>query len=109
VPDYPADLVPDDSYILEQGFERLHGVNFRKGCYVGQEVTARMKHKTELKKGLVRLAIAGSAAPGTPITLPDGREAGRLGTVSGNRALAHLRFDRLQGPLMAGEARLTAL
>jgi folate-binding protein YgfZ len=106
IPEYPADLVPDDSYLLEMGFERLHGVDFRKGCYVGQEVTARMKHKTELKKGLVRLRIEGLAPPGTPITLPDGREAGRLGTVAGGFALAHLRFDRLEGPLLAGEARL---
>ena len=44
-----------ESYILEMGFEGLNGVDFRKGCYVGQEVTARMKHKTELRKGLVRL------------------------------------------------------
>ena len=108
VPEYPEDLVPDDSYILEMGFERLHGVSFRKGCYVGQEVTARMHHKTELKKGLVRLRIAGTAPPGTPITLPDGREAGRLGTVADGQALAHLRFDRLDGPLMAGAARLFA-
>lgn len=108
VPEYPADLVPDDSYLLEMGFERLHGVDFRKGCYVGQEVTARMKHKTELKKGLVRLRIDGDAAPGTPITLPDGREAGRLGTVAAGRALAHLRLDRLAGPLQAGTARLSA-
>ncbi len=108
VPEYPADLVPEDSYLLEMGFDRLNGVDFRKGCYVGQEVTARMKHKTELKKGLVRLRIEGTAAPGTPITLEDGREAGRLGTVAGGRALAHLRFDRLGGPLRAAEARLTA-
>jgi hypothetical protein len=108
VPEYPADLVPDDSYVLEMGFERLNGVNFRKGCYVGQEVTARMKHKTELKKGLVRLQIDGTAVPGTPVTLPDGREAGRLGTVSGGRALAHLRFDRLGSELMAGNARISA-
>ncbi len=60
-----ADLVPDDSYLLEMGFDRLNGVDFRKGCYVGQEVTARMKHKTELKKGLVQLRIDGMAAPGT--------------------------------------------
>ena len=106
MPEYPADLVPDDSYILEMGFERLNGVDFRKGCYVGQEVTARMQHKTELRKGLVRLRIEGTAPPGTPITLEDGREAGRLGTVCGDRALAHLRFDRLQGPLLAGPARL---
>ena len=109
VPDYPADLVPDDSYILEMGFERLNGVNFRKGCYVGQEVTARMKHKTELRKGLVRLSIDGFAPPGTPITLPDGREAGRLGTVAGGFALAHMRFDRMEGELLAGEARLRAV
>jgi tRNA-modifying protein YgfZ len=106
IPESGTELVPDDSYVLEHGFERLHGVDFRKGCYVGQEVTARMKHKTELRKGLVRLGIEGSAAPGTPITLPDGREAGRLGTVSGDRALAHMRHDRMAGPLVAGAARL---
>ena len=54
IPETARELVVDDSYILESGFERLHGVDFRKGCYVGQEVTARMKHKTELRKGLVR-------------------------------------------------------
>jgi folate-binding protein YgfZ len=102
VPAYPQDLVPDDSYILEMGFERLHGVDFRKGCYVGQEVTARMKHKTELRKGLAQVALDGPAPPGTPITLPDGREAGRLGTVAGDRALAWLRLDRSGGPLLAG-------
>lgn len=102
VPAYPQDLVPDDSYILEMGFERLHGVDFRKGCYVGQEVTARMKHKTELRKGLAQVALDGPAPPGTPITLPDGREAGRLGTVAGGRALAWLRLDRAGGPLLAG-------
>ncbi len=65
-----------------------------------------MKHKTELKKGLVRLRLEGEAAPGTALTLPDGREAGRLGTVAaGGQALAHLRMDRAEGPLMAGAAR----
>lgn len=108
VPEYPSDLIPDDSYILEMGFERLNGVNFRKGCYVGQEVTARMKHKTELKKGLVRLSISGSATPGTPITMADGKDAGRLGTQSGGRALAHARFDRLSGQLHANGASLAA-
>ncbi len=108
IPEYPAELRPNESFILEQGFERLHGVDFRKGCYVGQEVTARMKHKTELRKGLVRLQLAGEAAPGTPVTLPDGREAGQIGTSAGGRALAHMRFDRMAGPLVAGEASLRA-
>jgi folate-binding protein YgfZ len=104
IPETGIELGPE-SYILEAGFERLHGVDFRKGCYVGQEVTARMKHKTELKKGLARLAIAGTAPPGTPI-LREGREVGTLGTVSGNRALAQVRFDRVGPGMEAGDARL---
>ena len=102
IPETGAELVPDDSYILEMGFERLHGVDFRKGCYVGQEVTARMKHKTALKKGLVRVRLEGTAEPGTPI-LQGERPAGTLHSVAGDRALAWLRFDRTEG-LTAGAA-----
>ena len=58
-----------ESYILEMGFEGLNGVDFRKGCYVGQEVTARMKHKTELRKGLVRL-IADADIPENTDVIP---------------------------------------
>lgn len=107
IPEGGIELVPDDSYILEHGFERLHGVDFRKGCYVGQEVTARMKHKTELRKGLVRLRIEGSAAVGTEIEA-DGKSAGVLFTQAGGRALAYLRFDRMAEVLTAGTARLLA-
>jgi hypothetical protein len=106
VPEAGRDLIPDDSYILEMGFERLHGVDFRKGCYVGQEVTARMKHKTDLRKGLVRVRIEGEAAEAAPVTTDDGREAGVLRTRAGDRALAWLRHDRAGGPLRAGTARL---
>ena len=104
IPETGAELVPDDSYILEMGFERLHGVDFRKGCYVGQEVTARMKHKTDLKKGLVRVRLAGIATPGTPILQGD-KPAGTLGSISGGRALAWLRLDRTEG-LTAGTAKV---
>lgn len=106
IPESGIELVPDDSYLLETGFERLNGVDFRKGCYVGQEVTARMKHKTELRKGLTRLRIEGAAPVGSEITL-DGKPAGRLFTQSGGRALAHMRFDRIQPGLKAGDARLS--
>lgn len=105
IPETGIELIPDDSYILEHGFERLHGVDFRKGCYVGQEVTARMKHKTELRKGLVRLQIDGAAPPGSEITR-DGKPAGTLFTQAGGRALAYLRFDRMDGALHAGDATL---
>jgi folate-binding protein YgfZ len=105
VPETGIELLPDDTYILEAGFERLHGVDFRKGCYVGQEVTARMKHKTELKKRLVPVRVEGEAAPGTPITA-DGKPAGTLFSTAGGQGLAHLRLDRAQGPLEAGSARV---
>jgi len=96
-----------DTFILEAGFERLNGVNFRKGCYVGQEVTARMKHKTELRKGFVTVDLAGPAEPGTPVLTEDGKEAGRLTSVAGAKAIAYLRFDRAKGPMTAGEANVT--
>ena len=66
VPQSGVELTPD-TFILEAGFERLGGVDFRKGCYVGQEVTARMKHKTELRKGLALVEVQGSAPVGTEI------------------------------------------
>ncbi len=91
------------------GFERLNGVDFRKGCYVGQEVTARMKHKTELQKGLARVRVEGEPPPpGTAITAGD-RVAGTLYSTADGRGLAYLRFDRAEGELAAGAARISAL
>lgn len=107
IPETLIELIPNETFILEAGFERLHGVDFRKGCYVGQEVTARMKHKTELRKGLVTVGIEGAAPAGTPILMPDGREAGTLFTQSGGRAIAHMRFDRMGEGLVAGDARIS--
>jgi folate-binding protein YgfZ len=106
VPETGIELIPNDSYILEMGFDRLHGVDHRKGCYVGQEVTARMKHKTELRKGLVTVTVNGDAEPGTEIEDAEGRAVGTLFTRSGGMALAYLRFDRAGTELRAGEARI---
>ena len=94
-----------DTFILEAGFEALNGVDFRKGCYVGQEVTARMKHKTELRKGLRVVEIDGEAAPGTPITAA-GKPVGTLFTSSGTRAIAYLRLDRAKGDMLADQAKI---
>lgn len=105
IPETGIELTPD-TFILEAGFERLNGVDFRKGCYVGQEVTARMKHKTELRKGLATVSIAGTAPAGTEITFDD-KPAGTLLTQSGPRAIAYLRFDRAIGPMQAGTATIT--
>ena len=103
VPEAGSELQPNETYILEAGFERLNGVDFRKGCYVGQEVTARMKHKTDLRKGIARVSVEGEAQPGDPITA-EGKQAGVLHTRAGDQALAYLRFDRVTERMEAGTA-----
>lgn len=106
IPKSGAELVADETYILEAGFEGLNGVDFRKGCYVGQEITARMKHKTELKKGLVKVVVTGDTPEcGAEIT-SDGKPAGRLFTVVNGFGLAHLRFARATGDMHCGDAIL---
>lgn len=102
IPETGVELTPD-SYILESGFEALNGVDFKKGCYVGQEVTARMKHKTELRKGLRRVLIDGSAPVGTEINA-GGKSVGTLFTQSGGAAIAYLRLDRAIGDMQADTA-----
>ncbi len=108
IPETGIELVPDQTYILEAGFERLNGVDFKKGCYVGQEISARMKHKTELRKGLVRVGIKGAASVGTTIT-SGGKPAGVIYTQSGGKAIAYLRFDRAKDDLKAADAALSLL
>jgi hypothetical protein len=106
VPETGVELVPNETYILEAGFDRLSGVDHRKGCYVGQEVTARMKHKTELKKGFVTVDVEGEAPVGTEI-LAGHKAAGTLFTQAGGKGIAYLRFDRAKGPMSAGDARIS--
>ena len=104
IPEMPIELIPNSTYILEAGFERLNGVDFKKGCYVGQEVTARMKHKTELRKGLATVEISSEVPVGTGITC-NGRPVGTVFSQSAGRAIAYLRFDRIKSaPLHAGHA-----
>ena len=95
-----------ESYILEMGFEGLNGVDFRKGCYVGQEVTARMKHKTELRKGLVRL-VADADIPENADVMSNGKVIGRTHTSVGKRALAYLRYDRADGDISVNDIPVT--
>ena len=102
IPETGIELGPD-KFLLEMDFERLNGVNFQKGCYVGQEIVARMKHKTVLRKGLKQIKILGSATPGSPI-LANGIPAGVIYTQHNGRALAYLRFDRVTSQMTAEDA-----
>lgn len=95
--------VPDSAdtqgqFALDANLEELNGLDFRKGCYVGQEVTARMKHKAAPRRRLVPVHGTGTLPPaGTRLRTPDGAEAGELATGSGGTAMASLRLDRLSG------------
>lgn len=104
IPETGIELTPD-TFILEAGFEALNGVDFRKGCYVGQEVTARMKHKTELRKGLARVRCEGAAPVGSEL-FAEGKPAGTLFTQAHGQAIAYLRFDRASGEMVAADAKV---
>ncbi|NDF11685.1 MAG: folate-binding protein [Proteobacteria bacterium] len=96
IPDSEKDLEQDKSYPLHYRMEALHAIDFDKGCYVGQEVTARMKHRNAVKQMLYRVkANAPLPAPGTVITA-DGISAGELRSISGNEGLALLEVAALE-------------
>ncbi|HEY1301531.1 MAG TPA: folate-binding protein [Stellaceae bacterium] len=93
VPDGSRDLSIEKSLLLESGFDELNGVDWHKGCYIGQELTARTKYRGLVKKRLVPVEIVGPApAPGTPV-LADGRDAGEMRSSRGRLGLALLRLD----------------
>jgi hypothetical protein len=95
VPDGSRDLEIDRTVLLEANFDTLNGISWDKGCYLGQELTARTKYRGLVKRRLVTVALDGGAvAPGAPIE-QDGREVGALRSVAGDLALASLRIDAI--------------
>ncbi|WP_027135933.1 CAF17-like 4Fe-4S cluster assembly/insertion protein YgfZ [Geminicoccus roseus] len=107
VPDGSRDLVAEKTTLLEAGFDELGGVDFAKGCYVGQELTARMKYRGLLKKRLFPVEIAGEAPdPGTPLRAGDS-EVGEMRSSAGDLGLALVRLDAADQVLQAGDTRLT--
>ncbi|HEX9466040.1 MAG TPA: folate-binding protein [Alphaproteobacteria bacterium] len=115
VPDGSRDLPIEKALLLENGFDELNGIDWKKGCYVGQELTARMKYRSLVRKRLMPVRIEGETPPpGTPILL-DQEEAGEMRSASADRGLAMLRLemveraDREGRQLTAGNASLTPL
>jgi folate-binding protein YgfZ len=108
VPDGSRDLVPERSLLLEAGFDELNGIDWQKGCYIGQELTARTMYRGLVRRRLVPVTIEGpTPPPGTAVTL-DGREVGEMRSGGTGIGLALLRNDALQaaGPLAAGDTVL---
>jgi folate-binding protein YgfZ len=105
IPDGSRDMEVEKAILLENGFDELHGVDWRKGCYMGQELTARTKYRGLVKKRLLPVEIDGPApAPGTALTL-GGREAGVMRSSVAGIGLALIRLEYLE---KAGDAGFTA-
>lgn len=111
VPDGCRDLVLEKSILLEAGFEELHGVDWQKGCYIGQELTARTKYRGLVKKRLFPVRIDGPAPEAGTLVMLDGKEAGEMRSSRDEIGLALLRLDATATgrPLIAGDAVLHPL
>ena len=113
VPDAARDLMPEKSILLENGFDELNAIDWQKGCYMGQELTARTRYRGLVRKRLLPVRIDGPApAPGTPLML-GGQELGEMRSASadGSVGLAMVRLEALaHGPspvFSAGETKLS--
>lgn len=105
VPDGGRDMEPDKSMPLEYGLGDLNGVDFDKGCFIGQEVTARMKRRGLVRKRLLPVDIDGAPpAPGATVTRGD-HDAGEMRAAMDSAGLALLRLDRIaaDGPGLAAD------
>jgi len=108
LPDGSRDLEVEKSILLENGFDELNGIDWDKGCYMGQELTARTKYRGLIKKRLVPVEIEGPVPPaGTPIML-DGSEVGEMRSGAGGLGLALIRLEHMdKAPFNVGDARVT--
>jgi folate-binding protein YgfZ len=96
VPEGSKDLTFDRSLILEYGYDELGAVDFDKGCYVGQEVTARSKHRATLRKFIHMVRSEQPLPPKGTAVMAGAREAGLMASSSGGVGLAHLRVEEVE-------------
>jgi folate-binding protein YgfZ len=109
VPDGSRDMEVGKAILLENNIDLLHGIAWEKGCYTGQELTARTRYRGLIKKRLTPVRIAGAVPPvGTPLIEADG-EVGEMRSANGDLGLALLRLERLRrsGPIEIDGAVLT--
>ncbi len=109
IPEGGVDFVYGDAFVHDANLDILHGVDFEKGCYVGQEVVSRVHHRGTARKRIVKLAFYGEPPPrGSPIAA-GAQQIGEVTSVSGREGLAMARLDRLEDaegtkvPVLAGE------
>jgi len=108
LPDGAQDLLIDKTILLEAGFDELHGISWSKGCYMGQELTARTRYRGLIKKRILPVsATSDLPPPGTILRGPDGRETGEMRSSSGTIGMALLKIDQLETPISADGITIT--
>jgi folate-binding protein YgfZ len=106
VPSGGRDFAYGDAFPHEADMDQLHGVDFQKGCFIGQEVVSRMEHRGTARTRVVPVAFGGAApASGIAVTA-DGKPVGQMGSAAAGRGLASLRLDRVEAALADGSALL---
>jgi len=101
----PADWGADSTYPLEADFDLLGGVDFKKGCFVGQETTSRMKRRGTIKSRMLPITFAGPAPPAGTEVLAGTLRAGEALSGADGRAMALLRLDRIEGAALTVDGR----
>jgi folate-binding protein YgfZ len=107
LPDGTADMEPDKSVLLEGGFDELAGISWTKGCYLGQELTARTRYRGLLKRRLLPVSATAPLPAAGTVILSGTRDVGVLRSVLGSQGLALLRLDALDDALSAGGIALS--
>jgi tRNA-modifying protein YgfZ len=105
----PADWGEDSSYPLEADFDLLHGVDFKKGCFVGQETTSRMKRRGVIKSRMLPIEFDGPAPEAGAEILAGTLRAGAVLSGVDGRAMALLRLDRIEGAALTVDGRACAV
>ncbi len=102
VPSGGSDFIYGDAFPHETNMDRLHGVDFDKGCYVGQEVVSRMQHRGTARTRTVRLIVDGPSPETGSDVMADGKSVGKMGSARSGHALALLRIDKVSDALAKG-------
>ena len=107
VPRGGLDFMYGDAFPHETNMDRLNGVDFDKGCYVGQEVVSRMQHRGTARTRTVRVVLEDFSPEAGTAILAGEKPVGTIGSTSGQNGLALIRVDRAADALQAG-TKLTA-
>jgi folate-binding protein YgfZ len=105
VPDPLRDCPDDKTYPIEADFDLLHGVDFRKGCFVGQETTSRMKRRGAIRSRMVPIVFEGPPPPFGAELLAGELRAGEVRSGREGRAIALVRLDRAAGAALSVDGR----